>query len=123
MAKNSTEAREERLWRIHHKLFLKEITRLVTGLLRWPRLLLIEMAKDGTRRKKGKSHVTKTLEELGITRNQASEWTQLASMPAEQFEASLPVATGKKTSVREIAGQMKPPAMTTLARSGARRRT
>jgi hypothetical protein len=79
-------------------------------------LLIAQMAKNGDRRQKGKSHVaahdmrkTPTLKDLGITRDQASQWQQLAGIKAEEIEKHLPLATGKKTSERKIIEETRPP--------------
>lgn len=40
-----------------------------------------------------------TLEKMGISKDQSSQWQELAGVPQQEFEEELPVATGKpKTS-------------------------
>lgn len=48
-----------------------------------------------------------TLKELGITRDQSSQWQQLAGIPAKEVERHLPQATGERTSVQKIIKEVK----------------
>jgi hypothetical protein len=50
----------------------------------------------------------KTLKQLGITEDQSSQWQQLAGIDPEQLKEHLPMATGKRTSVKEIIRESRP---------------
>jgi hypothetical protein len=43
-----------------------------------------------------------TLEELGISKDQSSQWQQLAGIAPEELEEELPVRAGKRTSVKKV---------------------
>jgi hypothetical protein len=50
----------------------------------------------------------KSLSELGISRDQSSQWQQLAGIPAKELEEHLPLKTGKRTSPERIIRETKP---------------
>jgi hypothetical protein len=49
-----------------------------------------------------------TLSELGISRDQSSQWQQLAGIPLKDLEEQLPVNTGKRTSPEKIIKPTRP---------------
>jgi hypothetical protein len=55
----------------------------------------------------GPTSAPKTLAEHGVTKQEMSEWRELAKVPQQQFDATLAqaVAEGNKPSVDEIAGK------------------
>ncbi len=80
--------------------------------------LIAEGQKNGTiahvgqPRKERSSETTilspKKLEELGISKDQSSQWQQLAGIEPKEVEKQLPLATGKRTSVKRIIRESRP---------------
>jgi hypothetical protein len=50
----------------------------------------------------------KTLDQLGISRDQSSHWKELAGIPEEEFEEQLPMATHQRTSPKKIIKNGRP---------------
>jgi hypothetical protein len=66
--------------------------------------LIAEMGKNGQRRPRGKSHVgahdmSPKLSDLGISRDQSSQWQQLAGIEPEEIDKRLPVMTRKREAI------------------------
>jgi hypothetical protein len=64
--------------------------------------LIAQMGKDGQRQTRGASGGGRaklpqsTLHDLGITRDQSSQWQQLAGIDPKEVEKELPMRTGKR---------------------------
>jgi len=50
----------------------------------------------------------RSLTELGITRDQSSQWKQLAGIDPKDIEEHLPMKTGKRTSIKKIIKAARP---------------
>jgi hypothetical protein len=50
----------------------------------------------------------KTLDQLGISRDQSSAWKELAGIPQKEFEEQLPSKTHKRTSEKEVVRNSRP---------------
>jgi hypothetical protein len=76
--------------------------------------LLTEMKQKGERQDRGgnrkmSERATSTLPELGVTRDQSSQWQQLAKLPEAAFEAEL-TKPGPKPTAQGLLYKLSPPA-------------